>query len=138
MYKVNDILVLTNQKESLSMSENVREILVKRLNNEREPVESACNVVDGVDVYEELITLFKSDKTEQSILEGIEAEIKEKRDAWCEFLHRAEMNEDEGCDEGFREETMRAENQLFQSHILKKYLDVWESVISKMEYDEGA
>lgn len=120
------------------MSENVREILVKRLNNEREPVESECNVVDGVDVYEALITLFKSDKTEQAILDSIEVEIEEKRDAWGEFLHRAEMNEDEGCDEGIREETMRAENQLFQSHILENYLDVWESVISKMECDEGA
>lgn len=120
------------------MSENVREILVKRLNNERKPVESNCDVVDGVDVYETLITLFKSDKTEQAILDSIDAEIETKRDAWCEFLHRADMNADEGCDEGVREETMRAENQLFQSHILENYLDVWESVISKMECDEGA
>lgn len=120
------------------MSENVREILVKRLNNERKPVEINCDVIDGVDVYETLITLFKSDKTEQAILEGIEAEIETKRDAWGEFLHRADMNEDEGCDEGVREETMRAENQLFQSHILGDYLDVWQSVIRKMERNEGA
>ena len=118
------------------MSENVRATLINRLENEREPIESACNVIDGVDVYEDLIKLFKSDKADQVILDSIEAEKEAKRDAWCEFLHRAEMNEDEGFDEGFREETMRAENQMLQANILETYQSVWSSILEKKKANE--
>ena len=83
-----------------------------------------------------LIKLFKSDKSDQVILDSIEAEKEAKRDAWCEFLHRAEMNEDEGFDEGFREETMRAENQMLQAHILETYQSVWSSILEKKKATE--
>ena len=114
------------------MSENVRATLIKRLENEREPIESACNVIDGVDVYDDLIKLFKSDKADQVILDSIEAEKEAKRDAWCEYLLRSEMNEDDGAEE----EQMRAENQMLQAHILETYQSVWSSILEKKKATE--
>lgn len=114
------------------MSENVRETLINRLENEREAVESACNVIDGVDVYEDLIKLFKSEQTDIAILSSIESAVSEKRDMWCEYLLRSEMNEDDGAEE----ELMRAENQKAQARILETYQSVWSSILEKKKATE--
>ena len=99
-----------------------RKAIIESLKRERVEAENKCEVVDGVDVYEILLSLFQSDKTDEEIINRMEEENKKKNIWAMEFDIRATMNEEAGDEEGEREERMRVDNQFRQSWIIEDYL----------------
>ncbi|MDK7284457.1 hypothetical protein [Staphylococcus pettenkoferi] len=110
------------------MIQEVRADLIRILERERETVEHRCTVIDGVDVYQNLVELFQSDQSALSVLGHMNRMIGDHLNRESEFLYRVEMSED---NIQAQDEKERAYNQFLQVQILKSYRNIWQKLMKQ-------